>query len=109
MLKAVCALQQEFPEEGGNKRLGEKEHRGCDGAEQDGFLSIGGGCGRKDFCGMLCQEVSDCRACKVREDIVDIGCAQGEKLRKLNEKCDAEGKQERAAEGLAGIPEQREK
>ena len=55
---------------------------------------------------MLCQEVSDCRARKVREDIVDIGCAQGEKLRKLNEKCDAEGKQERAAEGLAGIPEQ---
>ena len=48
-------------------------------------------------------------ACKVREDIVDIGCAQGEKLRKLNEKCDAEGKQERAAEGLAGIPEQGEK
>ena len=34
---------------------------------------------------------------------------QGEKLRKLNEKCDAEGKQERAAEGLAGIPEQGEK
>ena len=58
---------------------------------------------------MLCQEVSDCHACKVREDIVDIGCAQGEKLRKLNEKCDAEGKQERAAEGLAGIPEQGEK
>ena len=54
---------------------------------------------------MLCQEVSDCRARKVREDIVDIGCAQGEKLRKLNEKCDSEGKQERAAEGLAGIPE----
>ena len=58
---------------------------------------------------MLCQEVSDCRARKVREDIIDIGCTQGEKLRKLNAKGDAEGEQERAAERLTGIPEQGEK
>ena len=102
-------LQQEFPEERGNKRLGEKEHRCCDDAEKDGFACSGGGYGRKDFCGTLCEKIPDCRACKVCQDIVDIGCAQGEKLRKLNEKCDAEGKQERAAEGLAGIPEQGEK
>lgn len=105
----LYVLQKKFPEEGGNKRLCEKEHSGCYDAEQDRLFSFGGGYGREDFCDMLCEKISDCCTCKIRENIVDIGCAQGEKLRKLNAEGDAEGKQERAAEGLTGIPEQGEK
>ena len=38
----LYVLQQEFPEEGGNKRLCEKEHSGCYDAEQDRLFSFGG-------------------------------------------------------------------
>ena len=105
----LYVLQKKFPEEGGSKRLCEKEYRGGYDAEQDGLFSFGGGYGRKEFCGMLCEKISDCCTCKVHENIVDIGCAQGEKLRKLNAEGDAEGEQERAAERVTGIPEQGEK